>query len=267
MKNIPPLNETIVSTNLIKRYINCPHSVKLKYVDKHPDSNEGSWIYKIGKSGHSILEHFYDNLDINALDIKEEFNNKFKAVAIKYWDRSIDSRKREETESFFFAWLKFEIDRFNSYKQQGKLELFKPIEVEQDLTDYKGKKRAIIDKRCLGTSGIRYVVDYKFDTTLPALRNYKNILSEIDIEYKIQAALNAMVLKSYGYDIDAFFFQFIRQPDKMLSIPLIPQLFNEIENIITSIRLDTEFKKNKKTCFLCGFKMFCNLNESSINCL
>ena len=135
MQIIPDLNETIVSTNLVKRYINCPYSCKLKYIDKHPSSNENDWMFKIGKSGHKILEHFYEKLDLNAPDIPAEFSAKMKATAFQYWDRSIDSRKREETEPFFFEWLKYEIDRFNSYKKQGCVEKFKPIEVEQDLTD------------------------------------------------------------------------------------------------------------------------------------
>lgn len=263
----PPLNETVVSTSLLKRYISCPYSCKLRYVAKYHPQSENDWVFKVGRSGHKILEHFYDNLDLNAPDITVEFKEKLKASAFKHWDRSIDSRKREETEPFFFAWLDYELQRYYHYKKNNCIDRFKPVEVEQDLTDYKGKKRAVVDKRMLGASGIRYVIDYKFNKKLPAQRNYSNILSEIDIEYKIQAAINVSVLKSYGYEIDAFYFQFIRQPEKMISVPLTQQLFNEVENIITSVRLDTEFKKNKKSCFFCDMKMYCNLNESSINCL
>jgi CRISPR/Cas system-associated exonuclease Cas4 (RecB family) len=264
---IPPLAEATVSTSMLNLYHNCNYACKLRYVDKQTPVQINDTPLKIGKSGHKILEKFYEKLDLNTTDPEKEFKEKLTASAFQHWDRSIDSRKREEVESAFLSWLKFELDRYKLYKQNNKLDIFKPVEVEQDLTDYKNKMRAVIDKRCIGISGIKYVIDYKFDKKLPTLRNFKNILLEIDTKYKIQAAINTMVLKSYGYPIDAFYFQFVRYPDKLLSIPLNQQLFDEVNNLINKLRTDTIFEKNKKSCFFCNFKMYCNLKETSINCL
>ncbi len=264
---IPPLVEVTVSTSMLNLYNFCPHSCKLRYVDKQTPIQIDGTPLRIGKSGHKILEHFYEKVDLNAPDIEIEFIEKLKASAFQHWDRSIDSRKREEIESALTAWLKFELDRYNSYKKQNKLDNFKPVEVEQDLTDYKNRLRAVMDKRCIGASGIKYVVDYKFDKKKPSVRNFSNILSEIDTKYKVQAAINALVLKAYDHPIDGFYFQFVRYPDQMLSVPLNQQLFDEVTAMINKLRTDTEFKKNTKSCFYCNFKMYCNLRENSINCL
>lgn len=264
---LPPLSETIISTTLLNLYNQCPHACRLKYIDKKRAIHINDTPLRIGKSGHLILQHFYEKIDINTADPEKDFIEKLKSSAFQYWDRSIDSRKREEVEPSFLVWLKYELERFHNCKKQGCLDRFKPIEVEQDLTDYKNRVRAVIDKRCMGISGIQYALDYKFDKKLPTLKNFKNILSEIDMKYKIQAALNSMVLKSYDHPIDSFFFQFVRFPDKLLSIPLTNILFDEVNNLIHTVRTDTEFKKNTKGCFMCNFRMYCNLNELSINCL
>ncbi len=263
----PPLADAIVSTTMLNLYTTCRHACKLKYVDKQQAVFIDDTYLKVGKSGHKILEHFYEKVDINAPDIEKEFKDKIKASAFQHWDRGIDSRVREEVEPAFFIWLKYELDRYYLYKKDNKLDIFKPIEVEQDLTDYQNKRRAVMDKRCIGRSGINYVVDYKFDKKLPAARNFKNILSEIDLKYKIQAALNALVLKAYDHPIDGFFYQFVRYPDRLLSVPLNRELYDEINNIITTLRTDTTFEKNKSSCFRCNFKMSCSLKETSINCL
>lgn len=263
----PPLSEAIVSTTMLNLYTNCNHAAKLKYVDKCMAVFVDDTPLKAGKSGHKILEHFYEKVDIYAPDIEKEFKEKITASAFQHWDRSIDSRKREEIESALTKWLKFELDKYRLYKSKDKLNIFKPIEVEQDLTDYKNRLRAVIDKRSEGISGIKYVTDYKFDRKLPAQRNFKNILSEMDLKYKIQAALNAMVLNSYDHPINGFYYQFVMYPESLMSVPLVPELFNEINTLIYQLRNDTEFKKNPKSCFMCNFKMYCNLKESSINCL
>jgi len=264
---IPPLAEATVSTTMLNLYDGCNHACKLKYVDKQTAVHIDDTPLRVGKSGHKIFEHFYEKLDLNAPDIDKEFKDKITASAFQHWDRTIDSRKREEIEPAFFIWLKYELERYFIYKKQNRLDIFKPIEVEQDLTDYKNRMRAVSDKRCIGISGINYVMDYKFDKKLPAGRNFTNILSEIDMKYKIQAALNAQVLKAHDHPIDGFYFQFVRYPEKLLPIPLNRQLFDEVNNLINKLRTDTVFEKNKKSCFLCNFKMYCNMREASINCL
>ncbi len=264
---IPPLAEATVSTTMLNLYDNCHHACKLKYVDKHTAIQIDDTPLRAGKSGHKIFEHFYEKLDLSVPDIEKEFKDKITASAFQNWDRSIDSRKREEIESAILVWLKYELDRYRLCKQNNKLDIFKPVEVEQDLTDYKNRMRAVIDKRCIGISGIKYVVDYKFDRKKPASRNFSTIISEIDTKYKIQAALNALVLKSYDHPIDGFYFQFVHYPDQLLSVPLNRQLFDEVNNLINKLRTDVTFEKNKKSCFMCNFKMYCNINETSINCL
>jgi hypothetical protein len=189
-----------------------------------------------------------------------------KVAAFKHWDRTIDARKRTELEPALFTWIKFELQRYQNYKKQGIEDRFKPLAVEQDFTDYVNRLRAITDKRCIGSNGTQYGMDYKFDVKLPAKRNWSMKLEEIDMKYKVQAVVNTKVLKSQDIEIKNFFFQFIRFPDKLMSVPLVPELFNEVDALISKIRADEVFEKNKKGCFMCGLKANCEMQNKSIHC-
>ena len=259
--------DSILSPTFINLYLSCPYAAYLRYIEKYQPQFIDDTYLKIGKSGHQILEHWYDEINLDSLDIEQEFMEKLKMVAFKYWDRSIDSKKRDEVEPALFLWLKSEIQKYMNYKKQGCTDRFKPTSVEQDITDYNKRIRAVIDKRCIGISGINYCMDYKFDTKLPANRNFECSLSNIDLKYKIQAALNYQVLKSQNINIGAFYFQFIRYPEKLLSVPLTDSLFKEIDELILKIRNDTTFDKNPKSCYRCNFKMMCKLESKSVFCL
>lgn len=261
------MNNQILSPSSVLLYLRCPYSFYLRYSKKYQPYIIDDTHLKIGKSGHKILQHFYSTLYLESQDIEQEFMEKMRQTAFQYWDRSIDSQKREQVEPAFFEWLKYEIQRYMLYKKQGCLDRFKPIEVEQDLTDYNKRIRAIIDKRCIGISGIQYILDYKFNSKLPAKRNFEGVLSEIDLEYKVQAALNVKVLESQNINVGSFFYQFIRYPEKLLSVPLTDSLFKEVDDIMLKIRNDTTFEKNKKGCFMCNFRMVCKLESKSVVCL
>lgn len=262
----PPFKDSILSQSFINLYLKCPHSAWLRYAQKHQPYFVDDTYLKIGKSGHKILENFYPALNLEAQDIEQEFMEKMKQTAFQYWDRSVDASKRDAVEQALYGWLKQETKKFINYKKQGCLGRFKPITVEEDIIDYNQKLRAIIDKRCIGISGIQYCIDYKFDSKLPAKRNFEGILNDIDIEYKIQAAINTMVLKSQNININTFYYQFVRYPEKLLSVPLTDSLFNEVNQIIEKIRNDTTFEKNPKGCFWCNFKMYCKLEQKGIGC-
>lgn len=260
------MTNQILSTSAIKLYINCPHSFYLRYPCKcQPEYTDDTYL-RLGKSGHLILQHYYEELNLDAADLSFEFAERMKSVAFKYWDRTIDARKRADLEPALFNWIKFELQRYENYKKNGIENRFKPVEVEQDLIDYVSRLRAIVDKRCVGSSGAQYALDYKFDTKLPAKRNFNGNLSDIDIEYKVQAAINAWVLKSKGIDIQHFFFQFVRYPKDLLSVPLVPALFQEIDDLVRTIRTDENFIRNKKACFRCGLKSSCEAQSASIFC-
>ncbi len=190
-----------------------------------------------------------------------------KKTARQFWCQEIDIRKRDEMNNSIYLWLQFEVQRFKKYKELNILDRFCPVAVEEDITDWQNKLRAIIDKRCIGQSGNMYCIDYKTDKNLPALRNFKGDLKQIDDKYKIQSALNAMVLQSQGIKLDNFFYQFVRYPDKLLSVPLTSELFDEVEQLIKKIRESTEFPKNYKACHFCGLKIYCKTESSSINCM
>ena len=260
-------SDSILSPSFINLYIDCPHAAFLRYHEKHQPYFIDDTYIKIGKSGHSILQNFYGNINLNAPDIENEFMEKMKITAFKYWDRTIDSQKRDDVEPAFFNWLKYEIQRYMNYKKQGCLDRFMPIAVEQTMKDYPNKIMSIIDKRAMGVSGIQYCIDYKFNKNLPAQRNFEGRLDKIDLPFKIQAALNAQVLKANDINIGSFFYQFVRYPEKLLQVPLTSSLFDEVNQIITTIRQDTEFKKNPKSCFMCNFKMHCRLESRSVHCL
>lgn len=259
--------DLILSPSGINLYQNCPYSFFLRYIRKLKPIIEDDSALRLGKSVHLVLEHYYKNIDIKTTNPDVELVEALKRTAKERWDRSIDAKKREEMNNHMFIWLQFEIQRFKKYKELNILDKFCPIEVEEDITDYPNKIRAIIDKRCIGQSGNIYCMDYKTDKSLPAMRNFKGDLKQIDDKYKIQAGMNAMVLKTKDVKVDAFYFQFIRYADKLLAVPITPELFTEIEALIQKIRNTTKFNKNEKNCFYCGMKMHCRGQNTSIHCL
>lgn len=257
----------ILSPTAINLYCECPHAFHIRYHEKGIPLQVDDTPLRMGKCVHSIMEHYYDELDLTVPDIQKEFTEKLKMVAFKYWDRSIDAKKREEMEPAIFNWLTYEIKRFETYKAKGISDRFKPLAVEEDLTDYENQLRAIVDKRCIGSTGLIYAMDYKTDKKLPAKRNFNMDLKEIDLKYKVQAALNYLVLLAHGNQINNFFFQFVRYPEKLLSVPLTKELFDEINILRQTIINDTQFKKNPKGCFMCNFKAYCEMEGKSIHCI
>lgn len=257
----------ILSPSGINMYVSCPHAFYLRYILKKKPVIEDDSALRLGKSVHAVLEHFYKNVDISTNNPETHFVEALRTTAKEKWDHSVDTRKRDEMNNSIYLWLQFEIQRFKKYKELNILDRFKPIAVEEDITDWQNKHRAIVDKRCIGQSGNHYIIDYKTDKNLPALRNFKGDISLIDNKYKIQTALNAMVLQSQGIKLDNFFYQFIRYPDKLLSVPLVPELFSETNDLIKKIRESTEFPKNYKSCFFCGMKIHCKSQSSSVHCL
>ncbi len=262
----PAFKDQILSPSAIKMWCECPYSCYLRYPMHCKPENANADYFRVGKAGHSILEHWYEELNLESPNIDIEFVEKMKMVAFKYWDRTIDARKREALEGALYNWIKNELQRFKSYKAQKIEDRFKPLAVEQDLTDYNLKLRAIIDKRCIGSTGNQYAMDYKFDSKPPSKKNFNGNLAEIDMKYKVQAALNAMILKTQNIEIKAYYYQFVRYPDTLLSVPLTPSLFIEIEELIKTIRADTTYIKNKKGCFWCGLKASCEAQNTSIHC-
>ncbi len=259
--------DLILSPSGINLYMTCPYSFYLRYIEKRKPIIEDDSALRLGKSVHLVLEKFYGNVDIKTESPETQFVEAMKNTAQLHWDRSIDSKKRDEMNTHMFIWLQFEIQKFKKYKEAKILERFCPVTTEEDITDYTKKLRAIIDKRCIGQSGNIYCVDYKTDKNLPAKRNFSGDLKLIDDKYKIQSALNVMVLQSQGIKLDQFYFQFIRYSDKLLSVPLTPELFLEVEQIIKNIRETTEFPKNYKGCFFCNFKLYCKTESSSVQCI
>jgi CRISPR/Cas system-associated exonuclease Cas4 (RecB family) len=259
--------DLVLSPSGINKYLSCPYSFKLRYIDGFKPVISDDSAIKMGKSVHLVLEKFYGNVDIKT-DIPEiQFVEAMKKTAQEHWDRTIDAKKRNEMNIHMFLWLQFEIQRFKKYKSSNLLERFCPVTTEEDITDWEKKIRAIIDKRCIGMNGLQYALDYKTDKNLPALRNFKVNLRDIDNKYKVQSAMNAMVLNSQGIKIDNFYFQFIRYPDKLLQVPLTSELFKEVEVLIKSVREATEYPKNHKSCFYCDMKLHCKTESSSIYCV
>jgi CRISPR/Cas system-associated exonuclease Cas4 (RecB family) len=259
--------DLVLSPSGINLYMQCPYSFYLRYIEKKKPIIEDDSALRLGKSVHLVLEKFYGNVDLKTDNPETHFVDAMKKTAQEHWDRTIDAKKRNEMNTFMFLWLQFEIQKFKRYKEANKLDIFCPATTEEDITDWSKKLRAIVDKRCVGISGNQYAIDYKTDKNLPTLRNFKGDINLIDKKYKIQSALNAMVLQSQGIKIDNFYFQFIRYPDKLLSVPLQPQLFEEVETYIKNIREGTEYPKNYKSCFFCGMKLYCKTESSSAACM
>ena len=255
--------DLILSPSGINLYMSCPYSFYLRYIEKLKPVIDDDSALRLGKSVHLVLEKFYANIDLQTESPETQFVEAMKKTAQLHWDRSIDAKKRDEMNTHMFIWLQFEIQKFKRYKEAKILDRFCPVTTEEDITDYTKKLRAIVDKRCIGTTGNIYAIDYKTDKNLPAKRNFEGNLKIIDDKYKIQSALNAMVLQSQGVKLDNFYFQFVRYPDKLLSVPLTPELFNEVEGIIANIRNGQEYPKNYKSCFFCGMKLYCKVDSAA----
>ena len=186
--------DLILSPSGINLFQTCPYSFYLRYIQKQKPIITDDSALRLGKSVHAVFENFYKNIDLNTNDPDKNLVEALKTTANNHWDRSIDSRKRDEMNTYMFLWLQFEIQRFKKYKADGKLDKFCPVTTEEDITDYPNKLRAIIDKRCIGMSGNMYAMDYKTDKNLPALRNFIGDLKLIDDKYKVQSAMNSIVL-------------------------------------------------------------------------
>lgn len=261
------MNDIILSPSSINLFLSCPYAFYLRYINKQKPLIEDDTALKLGKSTHKLLEKFYGNIDRSTTDPDMSLMDAMRRTALDHWDRTIDAKKRGEMDSYIMLWLQFEIQRFKKYKELNILNRFFPISSEEDITDWQNKIRAIIDKRCLGQSGNMYALDYKTDKKLPPMRNFKGDINQIDDKYKIQSALNALVLQSQGVKLDNFFFQFIRYPDKLLSVPLTPELFVEVKELMKKIRETTTFTKNTKSCFLCQMKLFCKTEDTCSHCI
>lgn len=254
------------SPSSVNLYLSCPNAYRLHYLDHQPPVQIDDTPLRIGKPVHKILQHFYSGLNLNTTTPEIDFAEKLKTTAFEHWDRTIDVKKRDEINEALYTWLKYEIQRFKNYKEKNIIERFLPTTVEEEIKDYNIGLHCVIDKRCIGLSGNIYVVDYKTNKALPAKRNFNNNLSEIDTQYKVQAAINSLCLQSQGVKLDGYYFQFIRFPDKLLPIPITDKLHQEVLEIINKIRADTTFEKNKKSCFFCNYKIYCQAEETSIYC-
>ncbi len=261
------MKNMILSQSGINMYVGCPHAFYLRYIEKKKPVIEDDSALRLGKSVHAVLEHYYKEINLKTETPDIELVEALKKTAVKYWDRSCDAKKRDEMNTHMYVWLQFEIQRFKKYKELNILDKFSPVEVEEDIIDYNLRLRGILDKRCIGQTGNNYVIDYKTDKKLPAERNFSGDLKKIDDKYKIQAAVNSIVLKTKDIKLDNFFFQFIRYPSKLLSVPLTPELFIEIETLINKIRNTTEFIKNEKNCFYCGMKLYCRTQNTCPQCI
>jgi CRISPR/Cas system-associated exonuclease Cas4 (RecB family) len=259
--------DLVLSPSGIGMYNQCPYSFHLRYIKKLKPVITDDSALKLGKSTHAVLENFYKFVDLKTESPETQLIEALKKSASQFWDKSCDAKKRDEINGSIFLWLQFEIQRFKRYKDLSILDKFCPVATEEDITDWNKKIRAIIDKRCVGQTNNTYCIDYKTDKKLPTLRNFEGDLKKIDDKYKIQAGMNAMVLRTKDIKLDNFFFQFIRYPDKLLSVPLTSELFTEIETLISKIRNTTEFVKNEKNCFYCSMKLYCKTENMSVNCI
>lgn len=250
-------------------YLSCPAKYRIHYIDRQSPLIVDDTHLKAGKSIHRILQHFYTNIDITTTEPDLVFPEVLKKVAFEHWDRTIDAKKREDMEEAIFKWVSYEIQRFKNYKEKKLLDRFKPIAVEQDIKDHEKGLHCVIDKVCLGSTGTNYALDYKTDAKLPSKKSYSGKLQDIDIKFKVQAGINAICLQSSQTPIQNFYFQFIRYPENLLSVPLIPELFTEINSYLQQIKLaevSNNFPKNKKSCFFCDYKVYCKTEESTIFC-
>lgn len=256
------------SPSSVLLYLSCPTKYRIHYIDRQPPLIVDDTHLKVGKSIHKILQHFYANIDIGITEPDQVFPEVLKKVAFEHWDRTIDARKREAMEEAIFKWVSYEIQRFKNYKKQNFLDRFKPIAVEQEIKDHEKGLHCIIDKVCLGLTGT-YALDYKTDVSLPPKRTYSGKLQDVDVKFKVQAGINAICLQSSQTPIQNFYFQFIRYPENLLSVPLIPELFVEVGSYLQQIKLaeaTNNFPKNKKSCFFCDYKVYCKTEESTIFC-
>lgn len=254
------------SPSSVGLFHDCPNAYRLHYIDRYKPLSIDDTALRMGRSVHSICENFYKDLNLNSTEPEKHFVEHLKNVAFAYWDRSIDAKKREEMDVALRGWVHVELTRFIKYRTMNILDRFKPVAVEEDLKSPLLGLHCIVDKRGIGADGSKYAWDYKTNSYLPSKKAFEGDMKSLKLNFKVQAVMNAMVLKAVGTPIDKFYFQFVRFPDKLLEVPLTPAVFKEAQAAIDAVLTATEYPKNKKFCFLCNYKVYCEAEQSSIYC-
>lgn len=253
-----------ISQSQIQLYKDCERMWYMKYwLGVSQEVRDDSYL-RFGRSCHTILEHFYENIDMDMA--KQDSVSHFeyilnKILFVKHWDFSLKENMKNDAEQIFRDFAYVFGSRFNELVASKQEHLFFPVSVEDDIKSTTHPLRAIVDRI---NPGYKTFGDYKTNKKFPEILladtsrlnreqiNEYNIVSE---PYAIQAAINAMcIYDKYKVMPERCLFIFIRhltQPHGgIVTIPitqnLIDQVTTYVNRIFTSVK-EHNFKKNTTT--------------------
>lgn len=222
------------SFSKLNTYEFCPKLYEFVYIDKiKQEANEDM---KFGKLFHKFAENFYKRIDVEKITYHE-------------FDELLVSK--EELNNF----IKYEKKRYQKLLMNGKLNLYKPLLLEEKLIGEISGSEFIgyVDRVERLVNGEILVMDYKAKepTSDMAIKSLKRQLS---IYGDLLEQRNAIKVDSIG----SYFYR----NDTDVSYPFSGQIKNAmrkwVRNTVEKIESDEVFEmKQRKSCDDCSFKSKC----------
>ena len=251
-----------ISQSGIQLYSGCQRKWYMHYwLGIHKETRDDSYL-RFGRACHTILEHFYDNIDIDMA--KQDPVSHFeyilnKILFIEHWDFSLSEKMKNDAEQIFKDFSYVFGSRFKELSQTNQEELFFPASTEERIKATTYPLQAKVDRI---NPGYKTFGDYKTNKQFPdILLTDTSTLSVAQIAeynvasepYAIQAAINAIcIFDKYKIMPEKCFFIFVRHLRQshggIVTIDITQDLINQViayvNQIFTSIK-EQHFEKTK----------------------
>lgn len=268
----------MLSPTALSLKIRCGLMYYYEKILKLPKEDEDRTALIFGSMTHSILEHFYYNIDEEEanLDSYQHFTNIMEVLKQKYWDYELPQTKEKELDSIIQMFVEKQSGVYNRMLESGNTDNFYPLAVEDDITSKTYNIRSIVDRINKNFT----IGDYKTTKRFPELLlSDPDTLSDYDREtydkeilsYQIQAVMNAMCIEDkYGKIPSMMIFIFVRHLNNkehggLLPIEMTQEVINKVRNLINihseeinkEIFLPTSDRTNCNKFGGCPYKEHC----------
>jgi CRISPR/Cas system-associated exonuclease Cas4 (RecB family) len=282
----------VFSPTSLTVYQKCPRKYYLAKIAKAKPLPKDKTGAEFGKCGHSILEKFESNFNIDELiavnDVSRYFHALLEKMISENWDFKIQNqwntndKLKNEMKEILNVYIEDRIVVFNERAAQNKLDTYFPIAVEEDIRSEKFNIRCIIDKH----NANHTLLDYKFSKYFPEilLKQYSALTptekAEYDktkLQYEIQALMNALVVYDKYNVLPAkmtfFFPRFMKSAHHgIYVVEITQQRINWIANLINQAAekvRSNNFQKteDKSVCAEyggCEYMHYCDFSEICI---
>lgn len=196
-----------------------PRKFYLKRIAKiPPESQQSSIGMDIGKVGHKVCEHFYDEINYDLADTNSEshFLDVVTALREQHWNYDIPFDRVDEVDSFLRNFAVNSAQTFETLKKQNKLDIFAPLHTELEIVSPSLGIGAILDR----INKSYNLLDYKTDKYFPDIiyKNPADLTPQEKVKYRftkdkllIQSTLGAIVVEEeFGVRPKFFTFAYLR---------------------------------------------------------